>query len=370
MENLKFNLEELQKIAKERTVKTQNVEYDLDTLKKRIDNNTMKLDPEYQRNHRWNNETSSKLIESLILNIPIPTVYLSLDVDVDDEIEENEVARYSVIDGQQRLTAIHKFMSNELVLSDLKLLEKLNGCKYSELPPFLIRRLDDRTVKCLRIDSTLDSQVKYDIFERLNSGSVQLNSQELRNAIYRGPFNNLIKELAQYEKYKSLIHIDKNREKGKTEPKIQKMEDTEYILRFFSFDDYNYREITKLKEFLSSQMEKLNKKSSEELENMRKNFIKVIDKIYDNFGDSAFAKYKFINGDFKVTSRFNTSVYDALMVSVSINLRENILNLEKKNIDNFKNLFKEDEFQSMISGGTVDRKKVESRIDLVREILK
>ena len=84
---LKSNLESIQQKAKERTVKTQNVEYDLETLVKRIRTKGIKLDPDYQRRHRWPLETSSRLIESLILNIPIPYIFISQDVDVDDEVE-------------------------------------------------------------------------------------------------------------------------------------------------------------------------------------------------------------------------------------------------------------------------------------------
>ncbi len=186
--NLKTNLENLQNLARERTVKTQNIEFDLETIIKRIDKGIIKLDPDYQRRHRWSDELSSRLIESLLLNIPIPVVYISQDVDVDDETEEN-VSRFTIIDGQQRLTAIYRFMKNELELVGLETLEGVNGLLYRQLPPFLLRRLDERTVKCLRIDSTLDPQVKYDIFERLNTGSVKLEAQELRNATARGPFN-------------------------------------------------------------------------------------------------------------------------------------------------------------------------------------
>ena len=86
-------------------------------------------------------------MESLILNIPIPTVYLSQDVDVDEEVDD-DVARYSVIDGQQRLTAIYGFMTNADKLEGLEVLELLNGSYYKDLPPFLIRRLEERTIKC------------------------------------------------------------------------------------------------------------------------------------------------------------------------------------------------------------------------------
>jgi uncharacterized protein with ParB-like and HNH nuclease domain len=130
---LRENLDTIQQKARERTVKTQTVEYDLDTLAKRIDRNSIKLDPDYQRRHRWPVETSSRLIESLILNIPIPVIFISQDVDVDAEVPE-ETSRYTVIDGQQRLTAIHDYLRNKFALEGLETLSELNGTMYSQLP--------------------------------------------------------------------------------------------------------------------------------------------------------------------------------------------------------------------------------------------
>ena len=129
MSTLKNSLEELQSLAKERTVKTQTIEYDLETFVKKIKREVIKLNPDYQRRHRWSNEISSRLIESLILNIPIPFVYISQDIDVDEEIEDGH-ARYSVIDGQQRLTAIFDFFENKYPLTGLEVLEKLNDSYY------------------------------------------------------------------------------------------------------------------------------------------------------------------------------------------------------------------------------------------------
>ena len=237
MENLKYNLSVLQEKAKERTVKTQSIEYDIETLIKKLDKNIIKLDPDYQRRHRWDNKTSSKLIESLILNIPIPIVYISQDIDVDDETYDNEF-RYSVIDGQQRLTAIKNFLKGKFELEGLETLSELNGCSYKDLPPFLTRRLEERSIKCLRIDSTLDAQVKLDIFERLNSGSVKLEPQELRNAVYSGPFNNLLKELSKDKNFRDLLQI--NMESPENNKKVKQMEDVEIALRFFSLKNNRY----------------------------------------------------------------------------------------------------------------------------------
>lgn len=307
--NLKDNLEKLQIVAKERTVKTQNIEYDLETLVKKIKKGIIKLNPDYQRNHRWNDSESSRLMESLILNIPIPTVYLSQDVDVDEEVDD-DVARYSVIDGQQRLTAIYGFMTNAYKLEGLEVLELLNGSYYKDLPPFLIRRLEERTIKCLRIDSTVDPQVKFDIFERLNSGAVQLESQELRNAIYRGKFNDIIKELAKNEDFRKLLGIDlKNPEENN---KVKKMQDVEYVLRFYSYIDGEGENMKKsFKDFLSEQMDKYNKFDSNDLERLKKHFEKVMSFIIIQLGTDAFAKYKVENEKLKLQSHFNAAVYDA-----------------------------------------------------------
>jgi hypothetical protein len=170
-------IDELQQKARERTVKTQNIEYDLETLVKKIGRGTIRLDPDYQRRHRWSEETSSRLIESLILNIPIPLIYLSQDVDVDTETYDEEY-RYSVIDGQQRLTAIVEFFNNKYSLTGLDALKELEGAYYKDLPPFLIRRLEERTIKCLRIDSTVDgaSVIVSATFGHLQDSSLELSA--------------------------------------------------------------------------------------------------------------------------------------------------------------------------------------------------
>lgn len=370
MSNLKEHLSTLQEKAKERTVKTQSIEYDLETLVKKIKRGIIKLDPEYQRRHRWDNETSSRLIESLILNIPIPIVYLSQDVDVDTDTEES---RYSVIDGQQRLTAIFQFFENTFSLVGLKILDNLNDAFYKDLPPFLIRRLEERTIKCLRIDSTLDSQVKIDIFERLNSGSVKLEAQELRNAVFGGAFNNLCKELSKDTNFRELLQI--NSKNAENHTRVKKMEDVELVLRFYSLINKNYLNYKKTKEkgfvdFLSDVMEKKNKLSNEEIEKMRKDFIDTMRIIKESFGDTAFAKYKVENNTLKLQSKFNVAVFDALATSChDLIFENNIMNFSNKK-DDFLNLFKDVSFYEYCSGSYLDTLKIKNRIEKAFEVLK
>jgi len=367
---LKINLDSLQNKAKERTVKTQSIEYDLETLVKKIQKNVIKLDPDYQRRHRWNNITSSRLIESLILNIPIPIVYLSYDIDVDTN---EEGARYSVIDGQQRLTAIVKFFENKFTLEGLDILEDLEGCFYKDLPPFLLRRLEERTIKCLRIDSTVDPQVKYDIFERLNSGSIKLESHELRNAVLRGPFNNKCKDLAKDEIFRKLLQIPP--EEADENSKVKRMEDVELVLRFFALIDDKYKLYKKTKEkqfkdFLSEELEERNKLSPDQIEKNANFFKNTIKCIYDKFGELAFAKYKFDGNDLVKQSNFNAAVYDALVVAVASEVDVTKPNITNKQKDAFLNLFKDSTFHESVSGSILDSSKLVSRIDKARELFK
>ena len=369
---LKVNLENLQVKAKERTVKTQSIEYDLETLVKKIHKGIIKLDPDYQRRHRWDIGTSSRLIESLILNIPIPIIYLSYDIDVD---VEEEGSRFSVIDGQQRLSAILTFFENKFPLSDLDILTDLEGCFHKDLPPFLIRRLEERTIKCLRIDSTIDPQVKFDIFERLNSGSVKLESHELRNATHRGPFNDLCKKLSQNDDFRTLVQIPLDKEEAERNSKVKKMEDVELVLRFFALIDDKYKTYKKskdkqFKDFLSDRLAELNKISKEQFPSFELRFLNSIKCIKSKFGDFAFAKYKFENGVFERQSNFNTAVYDALMIGFASENKDDVCSLTEKQVERFKELFKDENFYESLTGSVLDSSKITNRIEKARSVFK
>jgi hypothetical protein len=371
MQNLKGNLDSIQQKARERTVKTQNVEYDLDTLVKRIDRKSIKLDPDYQRRHRWSPETSSRLIESLILNIPIPVIFLSQDVDVDDEVEDT-TSRYTVIDGQQRLTAIYEFLKGKYSLQSLETLNELNGAFYKDLPSFLIRRLEERTIKCLRIDSTVDAQVKFDIFERLNTGSVKLESQELRNATARGPFNDAIKELATEPVFRSLIQVDsKNLE---ISPKVQKMEDVELVLRFFALKDGRYKGLRKgFREFITASLVEFNELPDSDIAYKMFEFRSYMTFLYNQAGQFAFAKWRYDVNPPKRMSTFNAAVFDAVAVGLSEVFTVADLTTRSAEISDrlggYQTLFEEHDFFAAVSGSVNDAAKVKTRIDSIAAYL-
>ncbi len=361
MSLLADNLEELQTVAKERTVKTQTIEYDLETMVKKVDRNVIKLNPEYQRKHRWSVEASSRLIESLILNIPIPFIYISQDIDVDEELEDG-VARYSVIDGQQRLTAIHGFFKNKYALTDLDVLGNLNGCTYNQLPPFLIRRLEERSIRCLRIDSTVDQQVKYDIFERLNSGSVKLEPQELRNATCRGPFKELIKKLSKNEDFTRFASLEPE---GK---RVQKMEDEELVLRYFAltYKDAYLQYKGGFKKFLTEKMSQLNELTENEIQKLSKEFVSVMKLIKDNQHATPFAKYKVEeSGELKRMSKFNAAVFDAVIALYRKSHLKGKIISDKE----ITSLFKNSNFFEACQGSVNDVSKTQLRINMAKDLI-
>lgn len=254
----------------------------------------------------------------------------------------------------------------------LETLSELNGCKYNDLPPFLTRRLEERSIKCLRIDSTLDAQVKLDIFERLNSGSVKLEAQELRNAVYNGPFNNAIKDLSKDINFRELLQIDND--SPETNNKVKRMEDVEIVLRFFALKDNRYEVYKKTKDrgfsdFLDDTLNEFNKLDSKKLNSLKKEFLNTMHYIKTYFGNTAFAKYKYIseNNELKLQSKFNIAVYDAFSTAICDALNES-LDISKKP-NNLMSLFKDDAFYDSISGSYLDTTKLKYRIQTTKKIL-
>lgn len=207
-----------------------------------------KLDPEYQRRHRWSDERKSRLIESFLINVPVPPVFLY----------ERDLARFEVMDGRQRLTALSDFYADKFALTGLQYWSDLDGRKYSQLPSKIRDGIDRRYISSIiLLKETAPSEeqaatLKKIVFERLNSGGVKLGSQETRNAVYNGPLNKLCLELSENQKFRRMWGIptdpmpDEKTEEEELDEGLdestkaglrmfQKMEDVELVLRFFAY---------------------------------------------------------------------------------------------------------------------------------------
>lgn len=189
--------------------------------------------PDYQRRLRWDDKRMSRFIESFILNIPIPPLFLF-------EVRPNE---YEVIDGQQRITAIDNFFSDRLILCGLEYYPELNGRTYSTLPREIRTSIERRSISyTVVLGETVRNDedalfLKRTLFARLNTGGVRLTAQELRNNLYAGRVNDLIRRLASEDAFRRVWApslFDGRRQRKSDKRFVERMQDAEVVLRFFA----------------------------------------------------------------------------------------------------------------------------------------
>jgi len=200
----------------EKDISLEKSDRSLSELKRWYDDGDLIVDPEWQRNYVWNNRQASKLIESFLLNIPVPVVYLSKTIN--DE--------YEVIDGLQRLTSIFNFLDNKYNLVGLDLLTDLNGLNFKNLEKSLQRKFRNSTLRSFELSSGTNTDIHFIVFERLNTGGTKLNDMEIRNCLFRGSLNNLIKELSSNNNFVSSVNQS---------TLSKRMNDRALILRFSLF---------------------------------------------------------------------------------------------------------------------------------------
>ena len=170
-------------------VYTDTKDYPLSIIKEMFDDGDIIPQPDYQRDYIMDEKKASKLIESVLLQIPIPTVYLC---------EEND-GTLSIIDGQQRLTSFVKFLKNEFALKSLEEYPEFNGKVFADLDKSVQRTIKNTSIHSIVIKKE-SQELKYEIFARLNQGATSLKPQELRNCIYRGSFNKMLEDIAESNK--------------------------------------------------------------------------------------------------------------------------------------------------------------------------
>ncbi|SFR44327.1 Protein of unknown function DUF262 [Marinobacter gudaonensis] len=214
----------LEKFAKaQESLVTQQSDFSLSAIAEMVKFESIDISPHYQRRDRWHVEKQSALIESFLLNIPVPPVYLS----------EDEYGTYTVIDGKQRITSIFEFLSGKFKLKDLKEVPELNGFTFEELPSQLKRALSIRPfMRVITLLKQSDPELKYEVFLRLNTGGEKLKAQEIRNVAFAGPLNELLFELSENEFIKRKLKITSSKS-----AQYRNMDDLELILRFFTIHD-------------------------------------------------------------------------------------------------------------------------------------
>ena len=243
-----------------RRIYTDQGDLEIESLYGKYKRGKLVIQPDFQRHFVWDGTKSSRLIESALLDIPLPVIYLS---------EESDGKEY-VIDGQQRLTSFFSFIDGQFPdgkdfkLRGLKVFTELNKKTFKDIDEELQDNVRYCTIRIITFKRESDVDLKFEIFERLNTGAVSLNDQELRNCIYRGPYNELLKELSRDSDYTYLLGL-KNPDK--------RMKDVELVLRFAAFYHFTYLNYKPpVRRFLNQDMEKYRKLSETEAIELRNSF--------------------------------------------------------------------------------------------------
>lgn len=334
--------------AKDRKLITQPFDFIVGSLEDQISDGQLILQDEYQRRQIWDPKKSSRLIESLLLNVPIPVCYFA-------ELEDGS---FSVIDGQQRLTAITRYITNLFPLSGLRVRPELNKKRFSELDKADQRLIKTRTIRCIVIQRESHPDIRFDVFERLNQGAVRLTPQELRNSNYRGDLNALIKVLCRNKQFQRIRRVD---------DVDARMGDAEMVLRFFAFHfaAKSYRGF--FAPFLDKYLESRMTMSSEDKEFHEKVFLETIDKVEAVFDRNA---YRQIDEDGRYANQINRAIYDVVMLTFAHIKKEELIDRRDRIIDALKVLCTtSDAFKDAIGKATRDRARINTRVRLWRDKL-
>lgn len=331
-----------------RKITTQAYDKSVSDIVRMIEDKDIRLDPDYQRNYVWDNKKASMLIESIILNVPIPVIYVS----------QEEDDSWSVIDGLQRLSSLKRFFDGKFKLSGLEILSDLNKSDITTLNPKALRMLKNGLLRVIMITHDSNEEIKYDVFMRLNTGSVHLTEQELRNCLYRGTLNKFLKEVVQNQKWLALM--------GLKEPH-KRMADREMVLRFLAIwknwdnvkgalNGYKGR----MKSFLNAFMNDHKEIKAQESNEWKRLFEETVEKVYYVYGEYAF-KRQGLDGMREKT--INRAIIDVIMLSATQHSMNELMANKDRIAKRFLEMTNNDvEFRNSIKIGTSDTKVITSRL--------
>lgn len=326
----------------------------IDLLLQRIKYEELDLAPDFQRKGGiWNNRTKSRLIESILIRIPLPAFYM-------DATDEN---KWVVIDGLQRLTSLNMFVNEKsLKLSELEFLTQLENSTFQELPRNLQRRIIETQVTVYLIEKGTPSAVKFNIFKRINTGGLPLSLQEIRHALNQGKSTKLLEKLSELSEFKQATD-------GRIES--DRMTDREFILRFLAFSIRPYTEYKAVEfdSFLSDVMAEINDMTEKDVDILELKFRITMVVAYEIFGNDAFRKRRKKGAP---RSLINKALFESWSVSLSKLTSEQIKTLiDRKDqlIDSFIDLMNTSDFESSISQGTGDARKVKRRFSAIEQLI-
>lgn len=327
----------------------------LGALISRLDNDEIDLMPDFQRSSDlWSKQDQSRLIESILIRLPIPAFYF-------DACED---AKWQVVDGLQRLSAINNFvLKKNLVLKNLEFLTDYDGKKYDDLPRSLTRRIDEFQTSVYLIKPGTPLEMKYALFNRINTRGLKLTPQEIRHAMSQSARNGVASEfltnIVSESPFKKVVENKSNRQAHQ-----------ELVLRHMAFvlfevDDYK----SSLPKFLDSAMIELGKLEDSHLETLRNNFLDAMKVAFDIFGKDTFKRSLAAPTGNKVV---NKPLFEAISVSfASINNseRQRLVECKVDFKESLKLMLKETKFVNSITRSTANTESVLTRFKMVRDLI-
>jgi len=329
-----------------RILRTEQYDFSVSTLVSMMDKGEVVV-PHFQRRYVWSDRQASRLVESLIIQCPIPVIYLNQERD----------ESFSVIDGNQRLNSLKRFLEDAFPLSGLTSYPELSGLIYSQLDKRFQRHISNRVLRCTVILKETHPQVKFDVFERLNSGAVALTRQELRHGLYYG---SLLKTAADVAKTLKLdTHFSARKDK--------RMKAEELVVRYWALSESIGAYEKPLASFITSYAESHRNPSEEELSKLVSNIEMAYSRARNLFDSHTFTFSK--DG----RTRFNAAVFDAQMLACSklSDARFNAL-LQKKSaiLKLYEDLQNDSEFARSVTLATSDKAALQGRIHKLNALLK
>jgi len=311
---------------------------------RRISQDYYIMEPDFQRNFIWEVDRQSKLIESVIMRIPLPVFYLA----------ENEEGKMIVVDGLQRLNTLNRFVNDKLSLR-LPDRNDIHGKKFSELIPKIQNRIEDCNLILYVIDSKVPEGARLDIFDRVNSG-IPLTRQQMRNSLYMGKSTKFLKEEAQTDTFIKATGSSLNK---------KTMRDREFVNRFCAFQISGFQNYNgDMDDFLASTLRKMNLMDDGELQKLSLQFSTGLSNNYFLFNQNAFRKHK------KEQHRrgvLNASLWD-VMSSGLAKFEESYVKSNASFLrEEFYTLLENDDFNDSITRSTNGSKQVKTRFEMVKD---
>ena len=323
-------------------------------LLSRIEHDEIDLAPDFQHmSGIWNDEKKSRLIESLLLRIPIPVFYVAADWD------EN----WAVVDGVQRLSTIRDYAAGRFPLSRLEYRSEFEGRRFADLPRAMQRRIDETQFVVNVIEPGTPPEVTFNIFRRINTGGMALNGQEIRHALNPGPVRAFLKGLAESEEFAEATNRS---------IRPQRMDDRACVLRFLAFHMTSWEEYSgnSLDAYLDSAMKEINRMGQDRRNVFADDFRKAMRAAADIFGDDAFRK-RYVPGAGRY--QVNMPLFEAWSVQLARCSPEQIERLVERRDEvreRFMTLLKQDqEFEQAISLSTGTPRRIRKRFAAIRDLV-